>query len=195
MWIQRTPGWAEGWTEGGYKRADGPKFCTCGFQAESTPQRQRSGFHTTLSGRIIPPPLPVAVEDDYLSIQYWNKVDWTRRCADLRRQNQQVNKLGFLCDENGDRLSDLRVQKVHTKRRRRSVKSNSPQVKIKRPSTLITTVTILQLDPYLVPWRQFRLTPLRQTIPSLLPLCPNPLPNHPAVNISEERRKARYSKE
>ena len=56
-------------------------------------------------------------------------------------------------------------QKVHTKRRRRSVKSNSPWVKIKRPSTLITTVTILQLDPYLVPWRQFRLTPLRQTIP------------------------------
>lgn len=56
----------------------------------------------------IPESPPPEKEDNYPSIRFWHKEEWTAYESKAKNRNQQLDKLYFLCDEEGEIISQAR---------------------------------------------------------------------------------------
>ena len=68
---------------------------------------------TSLAQLKIPPSMPSLKQEDYPNVRFWNKEGWVRFEEKRNRGNTTKNsKMDFLCDEDGNPLSDARHKQI-----------------------------------------------------------------------------------
>jgi hypothetical protein len=78
------------------------------------PTAQAASTSAPLAQLKIPPSMPLLMQEDYPNIRFWNKEDWVKFEEKRNRGGNMAknSKMDFLCDEDGNPLSDARHKQI-----------------------------------------------------------------------------------
>ena len=78
------------------------------------PAVQAASTSTPLAQLKIPPSMPFLMQDDYPNVRFWNKENWVKYEEKRNRGGNMAknSKMEFLCDEDGNPLSDARHKQI-----------------------------------------------------------------------------------